>query len=81
MRWLREHTEEVGDNPGYRYLPDSKTSRHRGVRMSLSVPLLLSAIPCIAKIGLFCDRAERERLRRCISVTAAFPVTSDSFFR
>jgi predicted acylesterase/phospholipase RssA len=78
MRWLRAHTDEVRDNPGYRYLPDSKDLPVIvAVRMSLSFPLLLSAIP-LYRQDWTCDGAERERLRRCIfsdgGISSNFPI-------
>jgi predicted acylesterase/phospholipase RssA len=79
MRWLREHTDEVSDNSGYRYLPDSKNLPVIvAVRMSLSFPLLLSAIPLYGHDWTCCDVAERERLRRCIfsdgGISSNFPI-------
>src|ERR1700694_750012 len=79
LRGVGAQTEGGRDNSGYRYLPDSQDLPVIvAVRMSLSVPLLLSAIPLYRQDWTYCDSAERGRLRRCIfsdgGISSNFPI-------
>jgi hypothetical protein len=79
MTWLLEHTIEVPRNPGYRYLPDTGNFPVIvAVRMSLSFPLLLSAVPLYRQDWTYCDPTERDQLRRCIfsdgGISSNFPI-------
>jgi len=79
MSWLLAHSHEVADNAGYRYLPDSKQLPVIvAVRMSLSFPLLLTAIPLYRQDWTYRESAERHRLRRCIfsdgGISSNFPI-------
>ena len=79
MSWLHDNSLEVTDHPGYRYLPDPQ---HLpvvvAVRMSLSFPILLSAVPLYRPDRTYRDPIELQKLRRCIfsdgGISSNFPI-------
>ena len=76
---LKRYGQEVPDNPGYRYLPDSDDLPVVvAVRMSLSFPVLLQAIPLYRKDPLYISPEERQKLRRCVfsdgGISSNFPI-------
>jgi hypothetical protein len=79
MSWLLSCSEDVPDNPGYRYLPDAgNLPVIVAVRLSLSFPGLLSAIPLYRKDYTYLKKPDYEQLRRCIfsdgGISSNFPI-------
>lgn len=79
MTWLAGHTLAVEGNPGYRYLPDAETLPVIvAVRMSLSFPFLLSAIPLYRQDWTYRSKADYSQLRRCVfsdgGISSNFPI-------
>jgi predicted acylesterase/phospholipase RssA len=79
MTWLIDHAVEVTDNTGYRFLPDAT---HLpvivAVRLSLSFPGLLSALPLYRRDYTYLQKPDYEKLRRCIfsdgGISSNFPI-------
>ncbi len=64
--YLVSHTISVEDNPGYRWLPRTfELPVVVAVRMSLSFPVLLTAVPLYACDYTLLDPAQRKLPRRC----------------
>jgi len=79
MIWLHDHSDAVGDNPGYRYLPNAADLPVIvAVRLSLSFPGLLSAIPLYRKDYTYLHKPDYEQLRRCVfsdgGISSNFPI-------
>lgn len=79
MAWLEGHTIPVACNPGYRYLPDADVLPVIvAVRMSLSFPFLLSAIPLYRQDWTYRSKADYSQLRRCVfsdgGISSNFPI-------
>jgi predicted acylesterase/phospholipase RssA len=79
MTWLEGHTIPVDGNSGYRYLPDADALPVIvAVRMSLSFPFLLSAIPLYRQDWTYRSKADYSQLRRCVfsdgGISSNFPI-------
>lgn len=76
---LQTHGAPVPDNPGYRFLPDSdQLPVIVAVRMSLSFPFLLQAVPLYRRDPLYINATEQKQLRRCVfsdgGISSNFPI-------
>jgi hypothetical protein len=76
---LIEHGAAVPNNEGYRFLPDSDLLPVVvAVRMSLSFPVLLQAVPLYRRDPLYIAAAEQQKLRRCVfsdgGISSNFPI-------
>lgn len=64
MEWIEEKSRPYDTDPGFRYLPPTENLPVVvAVRMSLSFPLLISAVPLHARDFNLLDEAARERPR------------------
>lgn len=81
MNWLLkdEVSRKVPGQEGYRFLPESdQLPVAVAVRMSLSFPVLLAAIPLYRRDPLYKDAWEQKKLRRCVfsdgGISSNFPI-------
>ncbi len=79
MSWLETNTVEVPGQPGLRFLPESDDLPVIvAVRMSLSFPVLLAAIPLYRRDFTCLAQEERDKMRRCMfsdgGISSNFPI-------